>query len=165
MMKTLKRILLVLAIAVGGITTLFAIELLGGHPMGLFSGTRPVNLGFTNGKFIPPSWKPNNVSSTTPPSDAAHYIAPIVFGGEVKLAWQKLVALVKAQPNATVVTEQPSYLYAEFKTPGMGFVDDVEFALDAEGCVIHARSASRLGVRDFGVNRQRIEALRKAFAK
>lgn len=46
----------------------------------------------------------------------------------------------------------------------MGFVDDVEFLLDAGARVIHVRSASRLGRRDFGVNRARIEALRAAVA-
>jgi len=30
--------------------------------------------------------------------------------------------------------------------------------------VIHVRSASRLGRRDFGVNRERVEALRAAIA-
>ena len=42
----------------------------------------------------------------------------------------------------------------------MGYVDDVELALDAAAGVIHVRSAARLGVRDFGVNRARVEALR-----
>ena len=46
----------------------------------------------------------------------------------------------------------------------MGFVDDAEFALDASARVIHAKSAARLGVRDFGVNRKRIEAIRASFA-
>jgi uncharacterized protein (DUF1499 family) len=44
----------------------------------------------------------------------------------------------------------------------LGFVDDVEFALDAANSVIHVRSGSRLGVRDFGVNRIRIETIRSA---
>jgi len=62
-------------------------------------------------------------------------------------------------PGATVIEEKADYLYAEYRTPLLRFVDDVEFLL-AEG-VIHVRSASRLGRRDFGVNRKRIETLRK----
>ena len=62
-------------------------------------------------------------------------------------------------PGATVIEEKPNYLYAEFRTKLLGFVDDVEFLL-GDG-VIHVRSASRLGRRDFGVNRRRIESLRK----
>jgi uncharacterized protein (DUF1499 family) len=39
-------------------------------------------------------------------------------------------------------------------------VDDVEFYFDGKAGLIHVRSASRLGRRDFGVNRARVEALR-----
>ena len=42
----------------------------------------------------------------------------------------------------------------------MRFVDDVEFVYDDKAGLIHVRSASRLGRRDFGVNRARVEALR-----
>jgi uncharacterized protein (DUF1499 family) len=42
----------------------------------------------------------------------------------------------------------------------MRFVDDVEFLLDAPAGLVHVRSASRLGRRDFGANRTRIEAIR-----
>jgi hypothetical protein len=52
----------------------------------------------------------------------------------------------------------------EFSPKVMGFTDDVEFALDAKAGKIHIRSASRLGVRDFGVNRARVEAIRTRFA-
>jgi uncharacterized protein (DUF1499 family) len=44
----------------------------------------------------------------------------------------------------------------------MRFVDDVEFSLDPAGGVIHVRSAARMGIRDFGVNRARVESLRRA---
>ncbi len=129
--------------------------------MGLFAGSRPDGLGFRNGQFKPPSWKPNTVSSTVAKDDS-HYIAPITFTASADAAWKKLQATVQAQKGATVVTAQANYLYAEFKTPGLGFVDDVEFALDAANSVIHVRSGSRLGVRDFGVNRIRIETIRSA---
>ncbi len=41
------------------------------------------------------------------------------------------------------------------------FVDDVELYCD--GKVIRVRSSSRLGYSDLGVNRKRVEAIRKAF--
>ena len=44
----------------------------------------------------------------------------------------------------------------------MGFVDDVEFLVRRQGGLVHVRSASRLGRRDFGVNRKRIEATARA---
>ena len=63
-----------------------------------------------------------------------------------------------------MVKHDASYLYAELKSKRMGFVDDVEFfAVEKDG-VIHVRSASRLGRRDFGVNRERVESIRERFA-
>lgn len=129
--------------------------------MGLFAGSRPSTLGFSNGKFAPPSWKPNCVSSTVEKSDS-HYIEPIAVRDSAADAWKKLAGLVRAMPRTSIVTEQSAYLYAEFKTAGMGFVDDVEFALDEKAGVIQVRSASRLGIRDFNVNRNRIEEIRNA---
>ena len=46
----------------------------------------------------------------------------------------------------------------------MGFVDDVEFWADPAAGVIQLRSASRLGRKDFGVNRARIEDIRTRLA-
>lgn len=65
---------------------------------------------------------------------------------------------VESMRGASILASGPNYLYAEFRTPIMRFVDDVEFFFD--GNVIHVRSASRLGRRDFGVNRKRVEELR-----
>jgi hypothetical protein len=54
------------------------------------------------------------------------------------------------------------YLHVEFKSKLMGFVDDVEFYFP-DSAVIHMRSASRVGYSDFGVNRRRLEKIRKRF--
>ena len=132
--------------------------------MGLFSGSRPEGLGYKAGKFKPCSWKPNCVNSTTDPkADAGHYIAPLSVKGDAQAAWAKLKTVIAGAPRVVVVTDTPGYLYAEFSTPTMGFTDDVEFALDAAAGVIHMRSASRLGIRDFGVNRKRLEDIRARF--
>lgn len=132
--------------------------------MGLLSGKPPQGLGFHNGKFKPCSWKPNCVSSTSDVGDEKHHIAPFAIKGCADAAWNQLVAAIKAHERGTVIKEQASYLYAEFKSRGLGYVDDAEFALDVKAGVIQVRSASRLGVRDFGVNRARIESLRVALA-
>lgn len=156
----LKRIALGLLAVIAASAALLAIEYFGGQPMGLFAGSRPDGLGFNNGQFKPPSWKPNAVSSTIDKADVKHYIVPLAFSGDAATAWSKLVATVKTQVGATIIKEQPDYLHAEFKSAGIGFVDDVEFALDANNKIVHVRSASRLGIRDFDVNRKRIENLR-----
>ncbi len=130
--------------------------------MGLFAGSRPHDLGMNQGKFKAPSWKPNTVSSTVA-NDDAHYIAPIAIVGDARQAWAKLTGIVKSQPRVSVIAERVDYLYVESKSAGLGFVDDVEFALDANANFIHVRSGSRLGVRDFDVNRKRIENIRALF--
>ena len=66
---------------------------------------------------------------------------------------------VESMPRARVISADSHYLYAEFRSALLRYVDDVEFHYD--GSVIHVRSASRLGRRDFGVNRARVEELRK----
>lgn len=141
---------------------LVAVEYFGGQPMGLFSGTRPTNLGYREGKFTPPSWKPNSVSSTVERGDS-HYIEPMRFEDTPAQAWQRLLKILVAAPRATIVTESDRYLHVEFKSAGLGFVDDAEFALDEKNGTIQVRSAARLGIRDFNVNRERIETLRSQF--
>jgi len=70
---------------------------------------------------------------------------------------------VAAMPRATVVSEKENYLYAEFRSKLLGYVDDVEFFYD--GNAIQVRSASRLGRRDFNVNRNRVEQLRALLSR
>jgi uncharacterized protein (DUF1499 family) len=119
----------------------------------VFSWKRPGNLGVRDGRLAPCKRSPNCVSSQANPSDAEHYVAPIHGSmGAVRAA-------VNAVPRATIVEEKENYLYAEFRTRLLRYVDDVEFYFD--GQVIHVRSCSRLGRRDFGVNRKRVEALRR----
>lgn len=127
----------------------------------VFSWQRPDGLGVKDGRLAPPRRTPNCVSSQADAADAEHYIAPIPFRGDAIAAAAAVRAAVESMRDATVVRQDGGYLYAEFRTKLMRFVDDVEFFLDAKSGVIHVRSASRLGRRDFGVNRARVEALRK----
>jgi len=46
-----------------------------------------------------------------------------------------------------------------------GFVDDVEFVLDAGAGTIDFRSASRLGRSDLGVNRRRMAGIARRYAE
>ena len=133
--------------------------------MGLFTGKRPDGLGWNAGKLKPCSRKPNCVSSTTDPNaDAAHFIEPLKISGDPVRAWSTLTGIIKAAPQAHVVRADAGYLQAEYSSKMMGYTDDVEFALDAGRKLIHVRSASRLGIRDFGVNRARIEDIRSRMA-
>lgn len=119
-----------------------------------FSWRRPDNLGVKDGRLARPKRTPNCVSSQADPADREHYIAPIAFTGD----FSRVGKAVRSMPGASVIEEKSGYLYAEFRTRLLRFVDDVEFLL--QDGVVHVRSASRLGRRDFGVNRQRVESLR-----
>jgi len=130
----------------------------------VFSWRRPDNLGVRGGRLAPCKRTPNCVSSQADPADRGHYIEPIAIAGAPAAAFAALRQAVEAAPGARIIRATPEYLYAEFRSRVMRFVDDVEFVLDAAGGVIHARSAARLGIRDFGVNRARVEALRRALA-
>ena len=68
-------------------------------------------------------------------------------------------------PRTVIVTQNADYLYAQSTTALLKFTDDVEFWLDKPNQVIRARSSSRLGRKDFGVNRARVEAVRTAFTE
>lgn len=128
-----------------------------------FTGRRPRDLGVAQGRFTAArSWKPNWVSSEVA-ADDAHYAAPLKFSRDPKAAMQRLAKVVQSMPRAQIVEQKGDYLYAEFSTPLMGYVDDVEFHCD--GTAVQVRSSSRLGVRDFNVNRKRIEAIRAQFEK
>jgi len=121
----------------------------------MFNWRRPDNLGVSNGRLAPCRRTPNCVSSQADPSDREHYIAPIAFRGDAMAAIRRALA---AMPRAKVISERENYLYAEFRSKLLGYVDDVEFFCD--GSAIQVRSASRLGRRDFQVNRNRVEQLR-----
>ena len=121
----------------------------------MFSWKRPANLGVKDGRLAPCKRSPNCVSSQADPADREHYIAPIRIRGNAMAAVR---AAVQAMPRTKIIREAPDYLHAEFRTRLMRYVDDVEFWYD--GALIQVRSASRLGRRDFGVNRKRVEALR-----
>ena len=125
-----------------------------------FPGKRPTNLGVQGGKLASCPSSPNCVSSQA--SDN-HAIAPLRFSGDAQAAVRKLKAVVEGMPRTRIIDSKPDYLYAEFSTALMGFVDDVEFYCD--GTAIQVRSASRLGYSDLGVNRKRVEAIREAFER
>jgi uncharacterized protein (DUF1499 family) len=131
--------------------------------MGLFSGSRPERLGVVDGQLQPVRTHLTNAVSSFATTDY-HRIAPLDASPDPQAAWTRLRGVVAGWPGATIVEERPGYLYAECRTKWMGFIDDVEFLIDEKARVIHVRSASRLGRKDFGVNRERIEAIRARMA-
>jgi len=147
---------------------LLALLLLAGRA-GLFAGTRPSDLGVSDGRLKAPSLTRNSVSSQAdrhpghPQRDFAR-VAPLpLIGGDADRSWATLRTALTTLPEITIVREDDAYLHGEARTRWLRFVDDVEFSLDRRRGVIDVRSASRLGREDFGVNRQRVERIRAAY--
>ena len=130
----------------------------------MWYGGRPSTLGIKEGKLSGPKQTPNSVVSDSVATTHPAYIAPIAFTGDAKAAMAKLTAIVKSMEGATLMEATDAYLCAEFKSKTMRYTDDFEARVDSEANVIHVRSASRLGKRDFDVNRQRVDAIRAKFA-
>ena len=130
--------------------------------MGLFSGSRPNDLGVKNGRLKAVPGSPNAVSSQA--TDAAHRIDPLTYRTTPERAMQALLEIIRKTPRTRIVTANADYVYAEYESALMGFVDDVEFYFEPGASVIQVRSASRVGYSDFGVNRKRIEDLRARLA-
>jgi len=125
------------------------------------AGQRPANIGIHNGRLTDCPSKPNCVSSQA--ADEDHAVAPLRYQGEKVAAFKRLKKIMELSERSTIVAESENYLHIECKSAIMGFVDDVEFYFPKEK-VIHVRSASRLGYFDLGVNRKRVEQIRKLFA-
>jgi len=137
---------------------------------GLLRGSAPKDLGVRDGLLKAPSLTPNSVSSQADrhanhPQQAYARIDALRFSGEGVNAMDRLEAVVRAMDRTSVIKREPGYLYAQSTTPLLKFTDDIEFWLDTANGVIQVRSASRLGRKDFNVNRERVETIRAQFTK
>jgi len=155
-----RRLVAALALVALGALAGVALHLASGREVTMFSGRRPANLGLAGGRFATCGKRLNCVSSQASPDDAQRHVAAIAFKGTAAEAIAAARRAVESMPRATVVRQDGNYLHAEFRSKLMGFVDDVEFTYDATAGALQLRSASRLGRRDFNVNRERVEALR-----
>jgi uncharacterized protein (DUF1499 family) len=155
MPKLLKSILF---LTIGGLVAFFPLRWLVER-----SSPMPDNLGVTNGRLAPCPNSPNCVSSQA--TDDGHSIAPLAYEGETAVAYDKILSILQADPQFTLISNTPTYLHAEARTAVWHFIDDVEFYFDEADSLIHFRSASRLGYGDAGANRQRLEEIRAAFGK
>jgi uncharacterized protein (DUF1499 family) len=135
----------------------------------MLGGNRPADIGVHNSRLKPPSPTRNSVSSQSAlypdhPQRAYADIRPLPLkNGSGESSLRALMAILQAMPDIKVVEQRPDYLHVQAETRWLKFVDDLEFWFNPARSVIELRSASRLGREDFGVNRERIEAIRTAY--
>jgi len=102
--------------------------------------------------------KPNCVSSEGSTGDS--FVEPLKLSDPIVRQWQALQDVI-LEMGGHIEEVDDHFLHATFRSWLFRFVDDVTCRLDDETNSIQIRSASRLGYSDFGVNRKRVEELRK----
>jgi uncharacterized protein (DUF1499 family) len=164
-MRLAKRIFFWTAVALvcAAILTIIAGQL------GAFKGTAPGDLGVKNGRLKPPSLTPNSVSSQAAlypdhPQLAYAQIPAIVLSGNARPNMAVVASAVQGLEGCQITKQDTpqdaSYVYAQCRSAWLGFVDDLELWDNPDQQRLEVRSASRLGRKDLGVNRARVEALR-----
>lgn len=113
-----------------------------------FVGPVPADLGLHNGVLSPCPSPAHCARADWPVADPAAALAA-------------LVPVIQAMPRTELLEQGDGYLHATASSALFGFVDDLELYADASRGVLQARSVSRLGDSDLGVNEKRLSALRQ----
>ena len=129
--------------------------------LGLMSKSYEAN-GLVEGRLSRCPGKPNCVCSEFK-ADADHFIEPLVIRSEDAADVMTRLKSVIREMGGSIRQEKDNYLAANFTSAIFRFVDDLEIRVDREANLIHLRSASRVGHGDRGVNRLRVEQLKKSF--
>ena len=118
---------------------------------------------FVSERLSPCPHFPYTCVSSLNDASSLHQVEPFTVSGDPVLAFARLKDLVAGTPRTVILTATDDYFHAACRTR-IGFVDDLECRLCSTGRVIHVRSASRSRLAflwDFGVNRRRVERLRR----
>lgn len=147
-----------------------------------FSGTKPNYLGVQKNPpalALCPATK-NCISTSEDVSDLTHYAPPWNYNPEEgrgkknpvsrEEAMAELIQAIKStKPNGfapRIMEKKDDYIRVEYESPILGFVDDVEFWFPpGRKPIVQYRTASRVGIFDFDVNRKRIKELRLQLEK
>lgn len=122
-------------------------------------GATEAKLQVQDDRLSPCPSRPNCVA-TLDDSDN-HAIAPYRYEKTLDEAKAVLKQVFKELSRTRLVQEEEVYLHYEVRSFLFRFVDDVEILFDDASKTIHFRSASRVGYSDFGVNRRRMEEVRR----
>ena len=103
-----------------------------------------------------------HAGSLSPCESSAHCARADWAVADPEAALASLQGVIASSPRTLIVEQRPGYLHATATSQLFGFVDDLElYAQEGTGS-LQARSVSRLGDSDLGVNNQRLEALHRA---
>lgn len=142
----------------GGLSLLLAVMAV--H-MVIKNNTIPSGLGVQNQQLAPLPASPNAISSQA--SDAGRKVEPLLYLQNRAASRQRLLQVMQSEPRTRIISDTGDYIHAVFTMPIIPFHDDVEFFFDDLTQTIHLRSASRVGWSDLGVNRKRVETIRRLY--
>lgn len=126
------------------------------------SSRKQPDLGMLNGQLRACPASPNCVCSEL--RNERSFVDPLMFTAVAGDAWQHAKKAI-VENGGVIVTEREGYLHANFVTPLLRYIDDVELRMDENKQVIHIRSASRVGYSDMGANQARVTKIRMSFQK
>ena len=89
-----------------------------------------------------------------------HRIAPFPVSGDVAGFFRRLEEIVMAIPRTEILVATDERLHAVCRSR-RGHCDDLVFRLSPVEGVVHVQSAARDGICDLGVNRRRVERVRR----
>lgn len=118
--------------------------------------------GLVDNNLTQCSDRPNCVCSENK-NDLEHYIAPLSFKNNSPIDSLANLKEIIIEMGGTLQTESDDYLAATFSSTVFSFIDDLEIKVDDKHELIHIRSASRVGHSDMGVNKKRVELLKRLY--
>ncbi|MFQ3172885.1 MAG: hypothetical protein ACI9DG_002928 [Oleispira sp.] len=131
------------------------------------AGQMPSDLGTVKGSELRDCPDKPNCIQTYDQLDTSHFQLPLRFKQDEEQTKIAIMSAIKETGGAiiseTALSPTGYYLHAVYESDWLKFVDDVEVVI-TDG-LIHIRSASRLGTSDFGVNAERFDKIKAAYAK
>ena len=122
----------------------------------LFQNNQSKAQGVDENSLFACHWKPNCISSRDKNDDLHYY--PAIKINQSK--FEKLLNILKTTDNIKIIKHDNYYIHAVASTK-IGFKDDIEFYFEDKKNICHLRSVSRVGIRDFAVNKKRMDKILK----
>jgi uncharacterized protein (DUF1499 family) len=123
------------------------------------SGNRTDYYNMESPRYLDCPDTPNCVSSLA--KNPKYRVEPFRLKKEPKSSWDIVKETVGSLPRTKIVSANSNDIQAECTSMIFRFTDDLLLHLTPADGIIHIRSSSRTGYLDLGVNRDRIESLRK----
>ena len=114
------------------------------------------------GLFIPSKSYASHIE-LKPCVQVSHCVREELEVENISEPFKEIKQIIENTPRTQIVENDGDYLHAEVTSRIMKYVDDLEVSYIPETNIIVIRSESRVGEGDFGVNKKRVELIKKNF--